>query len=177
MGTIPRTRGLPGGQRATSPSRPAALPRGGRRGARVSGAPVAVGADHPPEAAVEVDVVAADLAPALVRVVVERLAGVRDLPLAAAPSDGPEQRAPDAAARNRRAVGEDGRPRSCALAVADALALRVVLEDVDGLAAGVKNHPAELGAADLQLGASGLHADGLRVAGPHRLRRRFGFGD
>src|SRR5918997_2416370 len=56
-----------------------------------SGAPLAVGTDDPPEAAVEVHVVAEDLAGPLVRVEVERPAGVGDLAPAVAALDRAEQ--------------------------------------------------------------------------------------
>ena len=88
---------------------------------------------------------AANLARFLVRVVVERLAGVADLNRAAAALDGSEQRRLDALTGHRLAVREDWGPRLRAVAVADALALRVLLEDVDGLSIGVEEHRAELG--------------------------------
>jgi hypothetical protein len=83
--------------------------------------------------------VAAYLARCLVRVVVERLAAVADLKGAAAALDGSEQRRLDALTGQRLAVREDGRPSLRTVAVADAPALLLLLEDVDGLTIGAKS--------------------------------------
>ena len=122
-----------------------------------SGAAPAARPDDPPVAAVEVHVVAEHLPRPLVRVVVQRLAGVGDLAPAVAPPERAEQPRADALARHRRALRVDGRPRRRALAVTDGLALRVALEDVDRLPLGVEQHRAEVraGEDDLRAGLRG----------------------
>ena len=106
---------------------------------------------------------AAHLAWLLVRVVVERLVGVGDLKLAVAALDGAEQRGVDALAGDGVTVGEDGWPCLGAFVVADRVALRVLLEDVDRLALGVEEHLAELRVADRDRGALALGHGGVLV--------------
>ena len=106
------------------------------------------GADDPPEAAVQVHVVAAHLAGALVGVVVERLAVVGHLQCSV-----PALRRAQAGGRRRprrRSArrGDHGRPRRGALVVAGALPARVALEDVDRLVVVVEEHLPELRVAE-----------------------------
>src|SRR5688572_24383894 len=105
---------------------------------------VAVAVDHQPQSAELVDVVAQDRARLVVLVVVERVAGVCHLQPAVAAPGGAEQALRGAGTGARLALGQHGRPGHRAVAVAAALGALLPVEQVEGLAAAVGDHAAEL---------------------------------
>src|SRR5215211_5679315 len=117
---------------------------------------LAVSPDRPPQTAVEVHVVTQHLAGILVRVEVQRPAGVGHLAPTATPRDRSQQGAPYAVAGLWGTFAEYRRPCLGAVAVADALVPAIPLEHVDRLLARVEEHRSEVGAAEHDRGAMPL---------------------